>query len=115
MVDNGPEERLDASPISSCNDHLSIGVVNAERILAIEHRNESQSIMLVQSEYAFTVASSTKFIMSLLEYVCSKLFVVVDLTIDHCGDGLGGIVKWLIAGWGKVVDLKSSVADTFLL
>ena len=115
MVDDGPEKRLNASSISSCNDHLSIGVVNAEGILAIEHRKECKSVLLVQCDYAFTVARSTKLTLCLLEDVCSKLLVVVDLAIHYRGDGLGMIVKWLIAGRCKIVNLKSGVAETFIL
>ena len=69
--------------------------------------------MLVQCDYAFTVAGSTKLIVCLLEDVCSKLLVVVDLTIHHSGDGSGGIVEWLIAGRCKIIDLKSGIAETF--
>ena len=41
--------------------------------------------------------------------------MVVDLAIYNGRDGLGGIVEWLIAGRGKVVDLEAGVAETFFL
>ena len=41
--------------------------------------------------------------------------MVIDFTVDYCGDGLGGVPEWLVAGRCKVVDLKAGIPQTWKL
>lgn len=67
--------------------------------------------MLIKSEHAFTIASSLEGVVRLLPYFLAESFMVVDLTVDNRGDGLGRISERLVAGRRQVVDLQACGAE----
>ena len=67
--------------------------------------------MLIKSEHALAIASSSEGVIRLLQYFLAESFMVVDLPVDDGGNGLDRILERLVAGRGQVVDAEAGAAE----
>ena len=68
--------------------------------------------MLIKSEHAFAIASSLERVIRLCQYFLAESFMVVDLTVDDGGNGLGRVMERLVAGRGQIVDAQACAAES---
>lgn len=108
-----PEQRFDATAVSRGKEKLFLGIIDGKGKFTTEQRKKGNTIVFVQGDYDFGIASSLKLVAGQLGHLIADAAMVVQFAVDNSMDRAFRIAEGLLATWTESIDSEPTAAKSW--